>query len=41
MIATVVCRCGGGVGVGCVDMQVCGIVIFALGHCVVAPTADA
>jgi hypothetical protein len=34
MIATVVCRCGGGVGVGCVDMQVCGIVIFALGHCV-------
>jgi hypothetical protein len=33
VIATVVCGCGGSVGVGCVDMQVRCIVIFALGHC--------
>jgi hypothetical protein len=34
VIATVMCGCGGSMGVGCVDMQVCGGVIFALGHCV-------
>jgi hypothetical protein len=34
VIASVVCGCGGGVGVGCVDVQVCRIVILALGHCV-------
>jgi hypothetical protein len=34
MIAAMVRGCGGSVGVGCVDMQVRCIVIFALGHCV-------
>jgi hypothetical protein len=34
VVATVVCGCGGSVGVGCVDMQVRCDVIFALGHCV-------
>jgi hypothetical protein len=32
VIASVVCGCGGSVGVGCVDMQVRRGVIFALKH---------
>jgi hypothetical protein len=32
VIASVVCGGGGCMGVGCVDMQVGGGVIFALGH---------
>jgi hypothetical protein len=34
VIATVVCGSGSSMGVGSVDMQICGIVIFALGHCI-------